>query len=97
MEDVTAEEIEARIREIVDYGSIRFSNHVIQRMEERDYNTRDVIHILKTGKILKLSKEKDDKYRCEVHGEDLDGSRGAVVTIVIKNIKMVIVTVLGGV
>ena len=96
MDNITAEEIEARIREIVDYGKIRFSDHVRERMEERQYSLRDVIHILKNGKIVKFSQEKTEEYKCEVHGEDLDGNQGAVITIVIKNVKMVIVTVLGG-
>lgn len=46
---------------------------------------------------LKFEKQKLEKYKCEVHGEDLEGVEGAVITIVIKNIKLVIVTVLGGV
>ncbi len=97
MGDITAEEIEARIRKIVDFGKIRFSEHVSLKMKERNYNVRDIIHILRNGKILKFTKQKDEEYHCEVHGEDLEGCRGAVVAIVIKNIKMVIVTVLGGV
>jgi hypothetical protein len=97
MDDITAEELEARIREIVDYGKIRFSDHVSRKMNERNYNVRDVVHILRNGKILKFTKQKDEEYHCEVHGEDLDGCRGAVVAIVIKKVKMVIVTVLGGV
>ena len=97
MDDITAEELEARIREIVDYGKIRFSDHVSRKMSERNYNVRDIVHILRNGKILKFTKQKDEEYHCEVHGEDLDGYRGAVVAIVIKKVKMVIVTVLGGV
>jgi hypothetical protein len=97
MDGITADEIGARIREIVDYGEIRFSDHVSRKMNERNYNIRDIIHSLRNGKILKFIKQKDEEYHCEVHGEDLDGYRGAVLAIVIKNVKMVIVTVLGGV
>ncbi len=57
----------------------------------------DVRHILKNGKIFKFTQEGNDRYRCEIHGEDLEGCMGGVITIVIKNTKLVIVTVLGGI
>jgi hypothetical protein len=66
-------------------------------MAERNYTIGDVLHILKNGKILKFNKKGDDKYHCEVHGEDLEGYSGAVITIIVKNTRLVILTVLGGV
>lgn len=94
---ITTDEIEERIREILDYGKITISDHVSQRMEERNYEMSDIIHILKCGKVLKFNKERNEQYRCEVHGEDIEGVKGAVIAIVIKNYRLIIVTVLGGV
>lgn len=65
-------------------------------MTERNYDMGDVRHILKTGKILTFTKTGNEKYHCEIRGDDLEGYKGAVITIVIKNIRLVIVTVLGG-
>jgi len=96
MESITAEELEARIREILNYGSLIYPDHVKERMAERNYDMGDVRHILKNGKIITFTKKGNEKYRCVIHGEDLEGYKGAVITIVIKNIRLVILTVLGG-
>ncbi len=96
MDGISAEELEARVREILNYGSLTYSGHVKERMVERNYEIADVKHILKYGKVLNFSMEGNERYRCEIHGEDLEGCKGAVITIVIKNKKLIIVTVLGG-
>lgn len=96
MESITAKELQARIKEILDYGSVIFSKHVKTQMIERNYSTADVLHILRTGEILNIQEESTEEYKCKVHGEDLDGVLGTVIAIVIKNHKLFIVTVLGG-
>lgn len=97
MEGITAKELEYRIHEILKYGSIIYGPHVKQRMEDRNYTIPDILHILRHGKVLDNFKDQgSDKYHCEVHGEDLEGCKGGVITIVIKNAKLKIVTVLGG-
>jgi hypothetical protein len=97
MGDMTAEELESKIREILDHGFLIYPEHVKERMVERNYTMGDVRHILKNGKIVKFNQEGNDRYHCEIHGEDLEGCRGGVITIVIKVTTLVIVTVLGGV
>ncbi|MBI5604269.1 MAG: DUF4258 domain-containing protein [Deltaproteobacteria bacterium] len=97
MVDITAEELESKIREILDHGLLIYSGHVKARMVERNYTMGDVRHILKNGKIIKFNQEGTEKYHCEIHGEDLEGYMGGVITIVIKNTKLIIVTVLGGI
>ena len=96
MASITAEELKARICEILDYGSVILPGHVKKRMHERGYHMSDVRCILKNGDITTFSNEGNEKYHCEIHGEDLDGHKGAVITIVTKNTKLVILTVLGG-
>ena len=97
MGDMTAEELKSKIREILDHGLLIYPDHVKERMVERNYDMADVRYILKNGKIIKFNQEGSDRYRCEIHGEDLEGCMGGVITIVIKSTKMVIVTVLGGI
>lgn len=97
MGDMTAEELESKIREILDHGLLIYPGHVKERMIERNYDMGDVRHILKYGKIIKFNQEGNDRYHCEIHGEDLEGCMGGVITIVINNTKLVIVTVLGGI
>ncbi|MDD2671854.1 MAG: DUF4258 domain-containing protein [Syntrophales bacterium] len=95
--DITAEDLHQRILDILEYGSILYNNpHLFERMRQRGYSIADVYHILKNGKILKFEKQGTERYNCQVHGEDLEGSKGAVVTIVMKRRRMLIVTVLGG-
>ena len=97
MEDITPEEIKARIIEILNYGRLILSGHVKQRMNERNYSINDIKYILRHGDIVNIKEEGKDKYHCEVHGEDLEGDNGAVITIVAKNTELIILTVLGGV
>jgi hypothetical protein len=96
MEEITPEILETRVREILDYGSVIYSDHVQARMSERHYGIGDIKYILKNGKVKSFTKEGNEKYKCEIHGEDLEGCQGAVITVVIKNVKLIIVTVLGG-
>jgi len=98
MEGIRYEELETRIREILNHGVIRYNQpHLTQRMTERNYSMGDIRHILKNGKIIDVQKEGNEKYRCTVRGDDLEGDSGAVIVIVIKDKKIFIVTVLGGV
>ncbi|SRR3989339_534793 len=97
MEGITTEELESRIHEILDYGRIILSGHVGERMGERNYAMGDIKHILRRGKVLKFECTGNEEYRCDIHGEDLEGVKGAVIAIVIKNYRLIIVTVLGGV
>lgn len=98
MESVTHEELEARIHEILNYGSVRYNySHLRQRMDERNYTIGDIRYILQNGQIIDFEKEGNEKYRCRVTGEDLEGDKGTVIVIIIKNTQLKIVTVLGGV
>jgi len=97
MESIPGDEIKARIIDILNYGSFILSGHAKDRMDERNYSVSDIKNILKYGQIVNFSEKEKDKYHCEVHGKDLDGDNGAVITIVVKNTKLIILTVLGGV
>ncbi len=96
MESITANELKARIKEILDYGNVIFSNHVNTQMVQRNYSIADVLHILRVGEIINIQDQGMEQYKCKIHGEDLEGALGTVIAIVIKNYKIFIVTVLGG-
>lgn len=94
---ITADDLHQRILDILEKGSIHYNSpHLFDRMRERGYEMPDVLHILKNGRVLKIQKRGNERYHCEVHGEDLESCKGAVVTIVITRKRMLIVTVLGG-
>ena len=87
-----------RILKILENGRLVYSSHVKERMAERNYEISDVLHILKHGQVLKYKKRgESEKYRCEVHGDDLEGCKGIVITVVIEDTRLIVVTVLGGV
>lgn len=96
MEDITVEELKARIREILDYGYVHYTDHVKQQMRTRNYDIGDIRHILYNGTILNFTSKKKEEYKCEIHGEDLEGDNGGLIAVVIKNIRLIVITVLGG-
>lgn len=97
MEALSEEELKKTILEIFDHGSVVPSEHAREMMREGGYNMADVKHILKHGALKKTEfSKKSYGYRYHIHGVDLEGHPGAVVTA-ISNLKIVIVTVMGGV
>ncbi len=55
---ITASQAEAIIREIAqESDKIIFSNHALERMDERDLSDREVIDALNTGVVLKIPRK----------------------------------------
>lgn len=96
MEALSEEELKKTILEIFDHGSVIPSEHAREMMRERGYYMADVKHILKHGTLKKTELIKKI-YRYHLYGEDLEGHPGVVVSALISNLKIVIVTVMGGV
>ena len=86
------------VREIASYGNIRLSGHLINdRMSSRGYSLRDIIYILKRGKLNeKRFDNEHQNWSYTICGEDLDGDPGGVVTTVLNRNELFIITVLGG-
>ncbi len=84
------------IRSIIESGlQVIIPGHARGRMEKRGYTTQDVLHILLNGKMTKQKfHDNSSSWRYTVSGVDLDGNDGAVVTVVISNTKLVVITVL---
>jgi hypothetical protein len=85
------------IVDVLEEGSIVFTSHAKDQMGLRGYTVHDVMKILHGGEIKKMTKESTGHYHCEVHGHDIDGDPGAIVALVIKRSRIVVITVLGGV
>jgi c-di-GMP-binding flagellar brake protein YcgR len=84
------------ILDIVEAGSVVFTNHAKDRMGMRGYTVHDVLRILHDGTVKSVTEEGAGRYRCEISGEDINGDPGAIVVSVIKRSKIVVITVLGG-
>ena len=97
MVDITNKDLKDRILKILEKGRLVYSDHVKKRMVERNYEISDVLHILKYGEVLNFTRKGEERYLCDVHGDDLEGYRGAVKAVVIKDTRLIVVTVLGGV
>ena len=82
---MTASRAEAIIRGIAqDSDKIIFSNHALERMDERDLSDREVIAVLKTGVVLDVpTKTRNGDWQCKVV-KRLRGVRDVgVVTIIL--------------
>jgi hypothetical protein len=97
MDNITVEELKANIHEILNCGRVIYTDHTKKRMVERNYCFGDIRHILQNGTIKTFNEKKTEQYVCEIHGKDLEGDEGAVIVLIIKNVKLIIKTVLGGV
>lgn len=85
------------IMDVLEWGILVFTSHAKDQMGLRGYTVHDVMNILRGGEIIKMTEKSTGRYHCEVHGHDIDGDPGAVVALVIKRSRIVIITVLGGV
>ncbi|MBU1744959.1 MAG: DUF4258 domain-containing protein [Proteobacteria bacterium] len=99
MEDLSSESALILIHEILanrSSGSLSFTNHAKKQMGARGYTTQDVVYILETGKIMEIRLETNGQWHCKVDGYDLDGDRGVVITAIINENHLLVITVLGG-
>ncbi len=69
--------------------------HAKDRMQERNYSLRDIMHIVAHGTLIKSEFFSDSaSWRYLFKGEDLDGDNGGVVLSVNNQYRFVIITVL---
>lgn len=85
------------ILEIMESGSIVFTNHAKDRMGMRGYTVQDVLKILSTGTIARMDEERAGRFRCEITGMDINDEPGTIIALVIRRARIIIITVLGGV
>ncbi len=83
------------IRDIIESGTIIYSNHVKKQMAKRGYQSLDVTYILTEGKVeSKNFDEEKQNWVYKIEGKDLDGDSGGVVTAIITRWRIEIITVL---
>jgi len=87
-------ECEFIIKDILNNGKVIFASHAKERMITRGYSAQDVFYILNNGCVKDVSKEGTEKYRCKVHGNDIDGDNGVIVVELRKKVRMIIITVI---
>ncbi|MEI8172191.1 MAG: DUF4258 domain-containing protein [Deltaproteobacteria bacterium] len=99
MPDLNPESASSLIRSILENtsrGILAFTKHAREQMTLRGYTTQDVVYILETGKVEEIELKPNGEYHCKVKGHDLDGDRGVVITAIVNESNLLVITVLGG-
>ena len=82
------------VREIIDLGGVRYGRHVTGRMSGRSFTIRDVLYILRNGKVVQKEFDADrQNWKYTIQGEDLEGVKGSAVTAIISNRELFLITV----
>lgn len=79
----------------LDTGRVFFSNHALDRMEEREISQLDALRVLRSGRIVGeiTAGQKAGEWKCKVVAK-LKGNREAgVATITIQNARLLVKTV----
>jgi alanine-alpha-ketoisovalerate/valine-pyruvate aminotransferase len=91
---------EAELKELFRYisssgGTVILSKHAKERMQERGYSLRDIIHIITNGSLTRSEyNESFANWNYTFKGKDIDGDAGGVVLSVDTQYNCVIITVL---
>lgn len=99
MRELNPEGASILIRDILDEGNrgtLSFTKHARKQMVLRDYTTQDVVYILETGSVRGIELKPNGQWHCRIEGCDLDGDRGIVITAIIDEHRLLVITVLGG-
>lgn len=86
-----AKRVKEAIRKINDWYLTR-TDHIEQKMSERNFTIRDVINVLLNGR-LKKRREFDDKnkgWKYSIIGKDIDGVKLTIVFTIIEPEKLLI-------
>jgi len=99
MHELNPEAVATLIRDILadrHRGAVSFTKHAREQMVQRGYTAQDVIHILGDGMVMAQDLKPNGQLHCRVEGQDLDGDRGIVVTAILDESRLLVITVLGG-
>lgn len=79
-------------------GFVRYTDHFRDSMAERGYTNQDVMSILRFGRLVNAEfSDEYDNWCYELRGLTPDGENGAVVTVILSERKLLMITALGGV
>jgi hypothetical protein len=94
-EKLNESEFKKLVREILEFGFINFGRHVQRRMSERNFMLADIRYILKNGKIIQDEFDEEFKnWKYTVSGPDIDGESGTVITVIVSERELFLVTVI---
>jgi Domain of unknown function (DUF4258) len=96
-QSLTPVEATAKIRLIIDQGSIKFSRHCrLESMPKRNVDDEDIIAVLETGHVIEQAEWDNTHNSCKykVEGFDLAGDELRVITVIFDiNFSLLVVTV----
>ncbi len=76
-------------------GTIIITGHAKERMQERGYSLRDVVHIISNGSLVNSEfNEPMENWKYKFEGIDLEDTAGGVVFSIASQNTCVIITVL---
>lgn len=77
-----------------DTGNITWTDHIVQRMRERGFDTDAVLRILRTGDVEDDPEEEDPgDWKIKIVRKMANGRVAGVVTVVVRNSRLVLITV----
>ena len=97
--DPSKELSERELKDLLAYiqgsgGTVILSSHARERMQERGYSLRDILHIIAHGTLTGSKfNQALANWKYTFKGEDLDGDNGGVVLAVGTQYRCVIITV----
>ncbi|MFZ5763116.1 MAG: DUF4258 domain-containing protein [Thermodesulfobacteriota bacterium] len=93
-EEIDDEKALALIRRAATGRNLVYGRHVKQRMHERNFTIQDILYILQNGELSgKEYKEEYENWTYSIRGLDLEGEEGRVVTAIISEYSIQIITV----
>ncbi|MHB8788437.1 MAG: DUF4258 domain-containing protein [Desulfobulbaceae bacterium] len=93
-EEIDDEKALAMIRRAAIGGNLFYGRHVKKRMRERNFTIQDILFILQQGALARKEyKEEFENWVYSIRGTDLEGEEGRVVTAIVSESAIQIITV----
>lgn len=95
-EEIDDEKALSMIRRAASGGNLFYGGHVKKSMRERNFTIQDILFILQQSALAgKEYKEEFENWVYSIKGTDLEGEEGRVVTAIISESTIQIITVTG--
>ncbi|MDA8165786.1 MAG: DUF4258 domain-containing protein [Desulfobacteraceae bacterium] len=93
-EEIEDEKALTLIRRAASARNLIYGRHVKQRMSERNFTIQDILYILQNGRLRgKEYKAEYENWVYSIRGQDLEGEEGRVVTAILSEYSIQIITV----
>lgn len=93
---LSAKQAERKINEIARFGFITPTDHLTDRMQERDYDSQDLEQILSFGKVKKPPEydKEHSQWKYKVEGNTIEGEKATVVVAILSHNEIVGITIM---